>query len=85
LRSFDDDSRSSGAISATDETRDGWTRHEATFITPARMVMTITLVNRQGTGDVWFDGFELEDLGSVGKLLTENGVGRDRAPADNLL
>lgn len=86
LRSYDDDSRSSGRLSPTGETRDGWARYEALFMTTARQVLTISLVNSQGTGDVRFDGFELEDLGEVGKLLTENGVGHEgREPSPNMV
>lgn len=86
LRSYDDDSRGSGAFVATDESRDGWTKYQADFMAPARMVLTISLGNRSGTGDVWFDGFALEDRGELGKLLTENGVGREgREPSPALI
>lgn len=86
LRSYDDDSRGGGALVATDETRDGWTKYQAEFMAPARMVLTINLGNRSGTGDVWFDGFALEDRGELGKLLTENGIGRaGREPSPALL
>ena len=86
LRSYDDDSRGSGRLNATGETRDGWAQYEARFMSTARQVLTITLVNARGTGDVRFDGFELEDLGEVGKLLTENGVGHEgREPAESMV
>ncbi len=86
VRSYDDDARGSGGLAATGETRDGWERYAAEFMTLSRMVMTISLINRKGTGDVWFDGFELEDLGEVGKLLTENGVGHEgREPSEAIV
>ncbi len=86
LRSYDDDSRSSGRLAPTGETRDGWAQYEARFMTTARQVLTITLVNARGTGDVRFDGFALEDRGEVGKLLTENGVGHEgREPSESMI
>jgi hypothetical protein len=84
LRSYDDDSRGSGMLRPTGEQRDGWIQHGATFTSTARQVLTVQLVNQRGTGDVRFDGFALEDLGEVGRLLTENGVGhegREPSPA----
>jgi hypothetical protein len=86
LRSYDDDSRGSGKLNPTGETRDGWAQHEATFITTARQVLTITLSHGRGVGDISYDGFELQDLGETGKLLTENGVGHEgREPSESMV
>ncbi|MEA3400731.1 MAG: hypothetical protein U9R79_05730 [Armatimonadota bacterium] len=86
LRSFEDDSGGSGMLTDTGETREGWVQRSAEFMTMGRQVLTISLINRQGTGDCWFDGLELEDLGETGKLLTENGVGHEgREPSEAIV
>ncbi len=85
LRSYDSDATAAGTLTDTGETRDGWTQRAAEFMTLGRMVLTVSLINSSGTGDAWFDGLRLEDLGPVGKLLSENGVGHEQREPDPAL
>ncbi len=85
LRSYDTGQRGGGSFNTIAAERDGWQQRTADFTTAARMVLTITVGNRKGTGDVWFDEIALEDLGELGTLLTENGVGHEgREPAEGM-
>ncbi|MCD6359840.1 MAG: hypothetical protein J7M38_03180 [Armatimonadetes bacterium] len=85
LHSYEGLKNSGGSLRATGEERDGWHERAAEFITVGRMVLTIQVGNNRGTGDVWFDEVTLEDLGELGILLTENGVGHEgREPAEGL-
>lgn len=77
LRSYEGLPGAGGSLRPTGEKRAGWHERAAEFVTLGRMVLSITVGNRTGTGDVWFDEAALEDLGETGLLLTENGVGHE--------
>jgi len=86
LRNYDTNRRSGGSLIATGAVRDGWQERAAEFMSLGNMVLTVTVGNRRGTGDVWFDEIGLEELGALRKLLTDNGVGHEgREPPQELI
>ena len=88
LREYDTDRRASVRLRPTGKTADGWAEHAGEFSTGERTVATVSLGNRKGTGDVWYDDVAVEDLGRLHSLLTNNGGGRDwdkRPPHPSLI
>lgn len=86
IKSYEGVPGGSGALTPTGKTEGDWRELAGDFMTMGKMVLTVTVGNRQGTGDVWFDRVELHDLGERGYLLTENGVGHEgREPAKEMV
>jgi len=82
LREYDRDRGRGITLRSVGEPVDGWQRRSGEFTTAVRTVATVTLSNRRGTGDAWFDDVSIEDLGRAYSLLTNNGGGREwRKPA----
>jgi len=82
LREYDTDRRAGLALRATGEPIDGWQQRAAEFTTSSRTVATVTMANRKGTGDAWFDDVRIEEVGPALTLFTNNGAGREwRKPA----
>lgn len=82
LREYDVDRRLGVRLAPEGPPVDGWQRFQGDFLSVARTVATLTLTNRGGTGDAWFDDVAVEALGPAHNLLTGNGGGRDwRQPA----
>jgi len=82
LREYDVDRGVGVRLAAEGAAADGWQRFSGDFTTVTRTVATLTLTNRSGTGDAWFDDATVEALGPAYDLLTFNGGGRDwRQPA----
>ena len=77
LREYDTDGAKGIPIRSKGDPVDGWHRYAGEFITVGRTVAMVSLVNRRGTGDVWFDDVSIDDCGQVYSLLTQNGDGRD--------
>jgi len=77
LREYDTDSGKGIPVRPKGEPVDDWQRYSGEFITVGRTVATVSLGNRRGTGDVWFDDVSIDDCGQVYSLLTQNGDGRD--------
>ena len=77
LREYDTDRGKGIPMRPQGEPVDGWQRYSGEFITVGRTVATVSLTNRRGTGDVWFDDVSIDDRGQVYSLLTQNGDGRD--------
>ena len=79
LREYDTDVRAGARLRPTGKEERGWREYAADFSTDSRTVMTVTLTNRKGTGDAWFDDVALQDVGKLHHLLTNNGGGREWA------
>jgi len=79
FREYDTDRSQGVALRATGKEEGEWKEYAGEFMTSVRAVLNVSLGNRRGTGDVWYDDVAVEDQGPVYSLLTNNGMGRDWA------
>lgn len=74
LREYDTDQSLGVTMRPTGKASEGWQEYAGEFMTLARTVGTLTMSQRNGTGDVWFDGAAVTEVGPLYRLLTENGL-----------